>query len=50
MKDIGKRTILETEDLQIMLVNCCGKHLHYTENEVHIQDPAQSLLYISFLS
>lgn len=49
MKDIDESSILGTEDVQNMLVNCCGKHLHCTRNEVHFEDPAGSLLWTSFL-
>lgn len=50
MKDTDERSILGTEDVQNMLVNCCGKHLHCTGNEVHFEDPAGFLLWTSFLS
>lgn len=45
-----KTTIRGTEDVEDVLVNCSEKHLHYAGNASHLENPAGSLLCISFLS
>lgn len=43
-------TIWETEDVENVLVNCSGKHLHRAGNASHAENPVGSLLRISSLS